>query len=130
MADLTELESSQSVKVVGSEQNATETNYTSVTDNNETKTHDVFDNGWLTSTISISSGATAELKVGGSVLTGRKGVFMQALDKNIKWGHSSGTTPFNAFKNQFFSLPIGDGTTIFLKNEGGSSADISIGELA
>jgi len=130
MADITEKNASGSTKIVGSDLDGNESNFTEVTANNELKNHDVFDNGWLSTTLNIAAGSTVELKIGGSVLADRKGIFLQAKDKNITWGHSNAVTPFSAFKDQFFSLPIGDGSPVWITNNGATAANVVIGELA
>ena len=130
MADITDLQRSDVVRLVGAGADGSEQNPIGSTANREILAHDVFDNGWTTSEIIVASGATAELKVGGSVLANRKGVFFQSKSTSVSWGHSISILPFDCFKNQFFSLPIGDGTTVYFKNNGGSDATIAIGELA
>lgn len=130
MADISELQRTDAVRLVGANTDGSEQTPIGSTSNREILSHDVFDNGWITSTISIAAGATAELKVGASALVNRKGIFLQAKDKGITFGHSITVLPFDAFKNQFFSLPIGDGTSVFIKNNGSASVDVAIGELA
>jgi hypothetical protein len=130
MADLSEIERSEIVRITGSSSDGTEQTPIGSTSYGEIFTHDVFDNGWTSLLISIAAGATAEIKVGVSKLANRKGIFLQAKGKDVTFGHSASVLPFDAFKNQFFSLPIGDGTSVFLKNNGASSVDVAVGELA
>lgn len=88
--------------------------------------------GGVAKTLTVAAGATAELKVGASVLTEREYVTFEALDTGVKWGFldGAGNQPTDAFKSQFFMLPLGDGTSIWFLNTGGSPANIAIGEIA
>jgi len=130
MADLTGIESSQSVKLVGSDINGGETTPLASTSNQELKSFDVADNGGLDSVITIAAAAVVELKVGGSVKAVRKYVQIQAKGKDVTWGFTVGTQSFDAFKSQFFILPIGSGTSVYIKNNGASPVDVAIAEIS
>lgn len=96
---------------------------------NELKTFDVADHGGVDTVLTIAAGAVVELKVGGSSLVDRKYIQIEALDKGLKWGFSNVTQSFNAFKSQFFILPMGAGTSVWLNNTTGASIDVAIAEI-
>ena len=77
--------------------------------------------------IEISLTTTAiEAKVGGTAKTDRSYVFIQALDKDVKWGFDSNCR-FDAFKNQIISIPASENCSIFIKMDSGTG-DVVVGE--
>jgi hypothetical protein len=126
MADIGETQQSEVVRIA----NPDESNLVEVSSNSEVRSVDTANNGGVDSVLTISSGATVELKVGGSARTDRKYVQIQALGTDVKWGYTISTQSFDAFKSQFFILPIGDGTTVYIKNNGGSDVDVAIAEIS
>jgi len=126
MADIAEAKQSEVIRIA----NPTEDNFVEVSINSELKAVDTANNGGLDTVVSITAASVVELKVGGTVKTARKYVQIQALGKNVKWGFTAGTQSFDAFKSQFFILPIGAGTTVYLKNNGTTSVDVAIAELS
>lgn len=91
---------------------------------------DTADRGGIDDTINIAAGAVVELKVGSLPKQYRKYIQIQAKDKDITWGFGSLSQNFDAFKNQFFILPFGENTSIYLKNNGGSPAAVAIAEIS
>jgi hypothetical protein len=128
--DLSQIQASASTKLVGSSTDGTEQTPVQSSSDGKLHTVDVASGGGLDSTLTIAAGVTVELKVGVGVLTNRKYVQIQAKDNGIKWGFSSGTQNFDAFKAQFFILPFGPGTSVFLKNTGTVNAQVAIAEVA
>jgi len=74
----------------------------------------------LSATLSLTT-TPQEGKVGGSTMTNRKYVEMQALDSNVKWGYNT-ACPFDLFKNQFFSLPAGENCKVYFKMSVGTGS--------
>lgn len=73
-----------------------------------------------------------EVKVGGSPLTKRKMVHIEAKDNSIYWGYSNSVTTSNGtriFKDQTVFLPVGPDITIYLVADGASKS-ARIAELA
>ena len=124
MADLDEKFSSQAVKVVGADTDGLETNYVKSNTIGEIATNDTPQQG--VSTVLTLTTTAQELKVGGSALTNRKLIEMQALDKNVKWSYNI-NCDFDLFKNQFFALPCGENCTLYLKASTGT-ADVAVSE--
>jgi len=79
--------------------------------------------------LTITAGAVEILKVGIGPLSDREFVLIEAQSKDIKFGFDPLVQPFNCFKNQFFILPFGENVTIYFKNNGSTSATVSIGEV-
>lgn len=125
MADLTELQAAQSVKVVGSSSSGAESTPVNSTDLGELQTVDVPNQTGLSTTLALTTTAV-EGKVGASTMTNRKYIEMQALDTGVKWGYDT-TCPFDLFKNQFFSLPAGTNCKVYFKMSSGTGS-IAIGE--
>lgn len=124
MPDLTQIESSQSVKVAG----GNEESYASVSPNNDLFTRDILNVSALDSVINLTTSPT-ELKVGISNLSERKYVIMEALSNNVKWGFSSGTQSFDLFKSQLLMVPTGASISIWARMSSGTG-QIAFGELS
>jgi len=128
MGDLTELESSGSTKIVGSDLDGNETNSIGASSNKEIFIRDTHDNGGLDTVINLTT-TPSEGKVDVARKTLRKYVLMQALDTNIVWGFTNTTQSFDLFKNQLIMVPVGENTEIWFKMKSGTG-DIAFGELS
>ena len=120
MADIGDEQQSEVTRISG----ANEENIVSVNNILEFSVNDTPQQG-LSATLTLTTTAQ-ELKVGAVALVNRKLIEMQALDKNIKWGYNT-NCDFDLFKNQFFSLPCGEGCTLYLKTSVGT-ANIAVSE--
>ena len=116
--DLLERNATEPIRVVGSEADGTERDPIGSSEYRELFTYDVANNGGEDTTLIFDPAEVIELKVGASVKTSRKYIQIQALSRDIKWGFSPTTQNFDAFKNQFFILPFGPNTSIYLKYVG------------
>lgn len=125
MPDINDIEAAQTVKIVGSSSDGTEQTPVESSGLAELKTTDRINQQGEDIVISVTTTAV-EAKVGGSAKTDRTYVFLQALDKNIKWGFDSNCR-FDAFKNQLIAIPASDNCTIFIKSDSGTR-DIVVGE--
>ena len=95
MADLSEKDSSQAVKVVGSDSSGAETNYIGVDGNGKLKTNDIISTQGLQLTITVGTSAV-EVKVGANRLVDRVAVSVDnTSNSTIYWGYDSGTTTTN-----------------------------------
>lgn len=128
MGDLTELESSGSTKLIGSDASGNETTPISSTDDGEIKSSDTTLNAGLDVVLNLVAGTPQLLKVGASVKLDRKYITMEALDTNVVWGFTNSTQSFDLFKSQFFILPFGSDTSIWFDVKSGTG-DVAIGEI-
>jgi len=115
MADISESQQSEVVRISGKEEN----NLSEVNTLGELATNDTPQQG-LSGVLNLTTTAQ-ELKVGASALVNRKTIEMQALDKNVTWGYNT-NCEFDLFKNQFFALPAGENCTLYLKASTGTAA--------
>jgi len=77
----------------------------------------------------LTATTTAQVaKVGGSNLSNRKYVFIQAKGSNVKWGFSSACL-FDAFKDQLIWIPASEYIDVYIKRTSGT-ASVIIGEGA
>ena len=113
MADLTDLQAAQTVKVVGTDSSGVETNAVGATTLGDLQAADVPNQTGLSTTLNLTTTAI-EGKVGGTTMTNRKYIEMQALSTNVKWGYTT-TCDFDLFKNQFFALPAGFNCKVYFK---------------
>lgn len=125
MSDLTNIESAEQTKIVGQSTNGTETNPVGATSLNDLQTADVPNQLGLNTVLNLTT-TPVEGKVGATALANRKIVEMQGLTTNVKWGYDT-TCPFDLFKSQFFSLPMGFNCKIYFKVSTGTGS-VAFGE--
>lgn len=129
MADLDELQATETVKITGVDPTGLETNPVCSSGNGELFTDDTTRATGTDTTVTLGAGASQEAKIGASAKTDRKYITLQPLDRSFRWGHTAGSQPYKIFKNQLIILPYGPNTPIYIKNEGASSGDIVVGEV-
>ena len=115
MADLTEIQSSQSVKIAGANPSTgVEDNYMEVDTLGNAKVVDGLKNGGVHGNLVLTTGGTAyEAKVGGARLTNRKSLVITAID-NIYWGLDNTVTTSSGtplMKNQQIVFAIDPNST-------------------
>lgn len=128
MADLTGIESSQSVKIVGQDSIGAETTPVKASANQDLGVSDVLDNGGLDAIIPLTT-TPVEGVVGLSAKADRKYFIMEGLSTNIKWGFSNTTQSFDIFKSQIIMIPCGPNTQIWFKMTAGTGS-VAIGEVS
>lgn len=132
MADLSDIQSAQSVKIIGSDVTGLETTPVKATTSGELRTDDIVDGGGVQGNISVSTTAIA-VRVGGSNLADRKRLsFWNNGTATLYWGYTAGVTSTNGFpimRNQFVSDSWGPNTTIYIIAVSGSH-DVRVNEAA
>jgi hypothetical protein len=132
MADLTELQSSQSVKVIGANASLVETYPQNVSANLDAFTVDRVNTSGVYSSLTVGTTAV-ELKVGASPLTERKLVTLDnTSNTTIYWAYSNALTTTTyagrIFKDQQASWPVGPSVSIWLiAGSAGNTVRISEG---
>jgi hypothetical protein len=125
MADLSDLNSAQNTKLTGQDNSGVETYPIKSYSNNELAVSDIPNQTGVNATLNLTTTAV-EGKVGANALVNRKYVEMLALTTNVKWGYDS-TCPFELYKSQFFSLPMGENCKVYFKASTGT-AQVVVGE--
>lgn len=117
MADLTDIQAAQSVKLIGSDLTGAEGTPAKVSANQDLYVSDVSNNGGVEGALTVGTSAV-EVKVGGSALANRK---LVTLSNNsaatIYWGYTSGvttTTGTPLLKGQERGWECGPGTSIWV----------------
>lgn len=128
MADLTGIEASQSVKVVGQDATGAETYPVKASSNLELGVADVLNNGGADTILNLTT-TPIQGMVGPSPRAERKYFIMEALTNNVKWGFSSTTQSFDLFKSQIIMIPVGPTTEIWFKVTAGTG-QVAIGEVS
>jgi hypothetical protein len=117
MADLTELQSAGTTKIVGSDSTGAETNAVNATPNGDLNVNDGLSVGGVTGNLNlVTSGTTYEAKVGGSRLTNRKSLIINAFDSDMFWGYANSVTTstgFPIFKGQTITFSIDANSSTF-----------------
>jgi len=118
MADLDNLQASQSVKIAGADSSGNETTFVNATTSGEIRASDVLNLG-TGGQSQLNVGTTAvEVKVGASRLTNRKLVTLYNNSNSILyWGYSNTVTTASGthiVKGQFISWEAGDAQSIFV----------------
>ncbi len=132
MADLTEIQAADSVKIIGSDAAGVETTPVASTANGDLKTADISDNGGLNGSVTVGTSAV-EAKVAVSTLSNRK-VLTISHNGNGKlyWGLSNSVTTSNGtqiFKNTMATFDVGPNTHIWLISDLAGN-DVRIAEFA
>jgi hypothetical protein len=117
MADLNQLESSQTIKIAGANSSGVENNFVNASSNGDLKTANVSNNGGVQAALNVGTSAV-EVKVGASPYTERKSVTVFNNSNNtIYWGYTNAVTTSSGtpiFKNQQVEWAVGTGTSIWL----------------
>ena len=132
MADLDNLQASQSVKIAGADSSGNETTFVKSTLTGDLQVADLINVGTgVQATLTVGTSAV-EIKVGASKLTNRKNVTL-FNDSNVTmyWGYTNAVTTSTGtpiFKNQFVSWDAGDQQSIFIiAGSGGNGSRITEG---
>jgi len=116
MADLSELNSSQAVKIAGADSTGLENNFVGASANQDLFTANVFQGSNACAAINVGL-SLVEAKVGASRLANRKGVtIFHNGNGNLFYGCSGLTisTGTPIFKNTSVSIPCGPNAAVFL----------------
>lgn len=117
MADLSDIQAGQTVKIVGSNSTGVEQTPVNSTANGDMNTADILNNGGVNGIIAVSTTAVA-VRVGASNLANRKRLtFMNNGTATLFWGYDSGVSTSNGFpifRNQPVSDAWGPNTTIWI----------------
>jgi hypothetical protein len=132
MADISDINSAQPVKVIGSDATGVEQTPVASTPNGDLQTTDILLGPGVQGVLTVGTTAV-ELKVGGSVLANRKLATVSNTSNNvIYWGYTNAVTTANGtpiVKNQQDNWDISDSGTIFLI-AGSAGNDVRITESA
>lgn len=118
MADLDNLQASQSVKIAGADSSGNETSFVNATSTGELCTSDIINTGTGVQSTLVVGTSAVEVKVGASNLVSRKNVTLfNSSNADIYWGYTntvSISTGTIIFKNQFISWEVGDQQSIYV----------------
>lgn len=123
--DVSDIQAASPMKIVGSTADGTETTPVGSTTLGDLQAVDVPNQTGLNTIINLTTSAV-EGKVGATTMANRKYIEMQAITNNVKWGYSS-LCPFDLFKSQFFSLPMGTNCKVYFKASTGT-AQVALAE--
>jgi len=129
MGDLGEEQSSDTLKLIGSNQDGSETNFAGVSSTQEVYIRDTHDNGGLDTILTLDDVTPVEGMVSTAKKANRKYVIMEALSTGVKWGFSNSTQSFDLFKSQLIMVPIGENTEIWFIMSSGTGS-VAFGELS
>lgn len=133
MADLDNLQASQSVKIAGADSSGNETTFVKATDSGDIQSADLVNVGTGVQSALTVGITSVEIKVGASPLANRKLLTLyNNSNVTIYWGYTSGVTVASGtpiFKSQFITWAVGDQQSIFVI-AGAASNDTRITEGA
>lgn len=131
MSDLSDIQSAQSIKIIGSGSTGSESTPVNATNNGDLTVIDFLNNSGTQAAITV--GITAiEARVGGSNLSNRKYICIQAKDTGVFFGVTNTVTISSGteiFKDQTLFIPAGPNTTIWLIASG-AGKNVRIAEFA
>jgi hypothetical protein len=132
MADLSDIQAAESVKIIGSDSTGLETNPVNSSANGELNTSDISNNGGVNGAITVGTSAV-EAKVGASILSNRKALtILLTSNGKLYYGLTSGVTTANGtqiFKNSLAAFKCGPGTSIWLISDT-AAQNVRITEMA
>lgn len=128
MADLTELTSSVTVKIVGSNSSGVEQTPVNSTTLGDLNVIEVMNNSAVAASISVSTTAV-EMKVGGTTLANRKMIILEAQAAGYTWGFTNILQPFTLPNGSPVSFQLGPNITIWVKKASGTST-VSVAEIS
>lgn len=126
MADLTDLEAAQTVKITGAT-NSGETSFVN-SFNSQLQSADLINTTSTQTTLSVSTTAQ-ECKVGGSTLANRKLLLIQVQGSGFVYGFSSGSQPFDLPNGSTLSLALGPNISVWVRKASGT-ANVAVAELS
>lgn len=106
--------------------NDAETNFVEINSDKDMQVTDSPNSGGVDKVFNLTTTAQ-EVRVGASPKTNRKYIYLEALDRNIKWGFNTDCN-FSLKRGSFFILPVGQNTTVYAKTSSGT-ADMVGAEL-
>lgn len=123
MADVSDINAAQSVKIIGADATGVESTPVTSTATGNLNVADVSNNGGVQGALSVTTSAV-EAKVGGSPLANRKTLTIHNNGTGtLYWGYSNSVTSSTGtpiFKDQLVVFDIGTGTSVFLIASSGS----------
>lgn len=128
MADLSDVQAADTVKIVGSDASGVEQTPVQATTKGELVTSDVLNTASSAALKTITTTASAA-NVSGSNLSGRKLLIIQAQTGNIVWGFSAGLQPFTLASGASLYLSVGENVTVYLRRTTGSGS-VAVAELS
>lgn len=126
--DLSDIEGTNTSKLVGSDSVGEEETPIGSTSDRELFIRDTHNNGGLDIIIALTT-TPSEGKVGLAPKANRKYVVFEALDTGVTWGFSNSSQSFDLFKSQLIMLPIGENTEVWFKMRNGNGA-VAFGEIS
>jgi hypothetical protein len=118
MADLTDNQAAQTIKIVGADSAGVEQTPVASSSSGELKTQDILNLGTGTQAALTVGTSAVEVKVGGSPLSNRKLVTLyNNSNTTIYWGFTSGVTTSTGtpiFKNQLYTWIAGSSQSIYV----------------
>lgn len=132
MADITDIQAAQTIKIVGSDSNGLEQTPIKSSGNGDLNSSDIVDTSGIYGTLVVGS-SPVEIKVGGSPLSYRKLITLDnTSNTTIYWGYnnsiSTSTFAGRIFKDQQASWAIGPNVSIWVvASSPGNNTHISEG---
>lgn len=128
MADLTNLEAAETVKLVGASSTGVETNAVNASANGDLFVRDIVNTSVVQAAVTVATSAV-ECKVGGATLTNRKLLMIQVNAAGYSYGFASGSQPFAIANGTTLMLALGPSISVWLIKSSGSST-VAIAEFS
>lgn len=128
MADLNELTSSMSVKILGSSSTGVESTPVSSTANGDLNVIQYMNVSAVATALTVTTTAV-EMKVGGANLVYRKLIVIEAQAAGYTWGISSGSQPFSLPNGTALTLQLGPNISIWVKKASGTGT-VAVAEFS
>lgn len=128
MADLSDKEAAQTIKIAGSDASGLETNFVKASDNGDLSTSDIINVAAQNRVMTITTSPVEALGAGVG-LSSRKLLVIQAQTANIKYGFTVGSQPFTLANGASLYLSVGPDIHVYLVRTTGSGP-VAVAELS
>lgn len=128
MADLTDLQSAQTVKIAGSDSSGIEQGYVNQF-NSQIQSADILNGTTVQTTLSVTNTAQ-QCKVGASNLANRKMLIIQAQGTNLTYGFASGSQPFNLPNGTTLALSLGPNISLWVRRTSAAAVNVAVSEIS
>ncbi len=131
MADLSDLQAAQTIKIAGSSSTGVESTYVGSTLTGEIKAADILNVSVAQAILVVNAtGSPVEVKAGASRLTNRKSVMIQAQGTNVVYGFDALSQPFLLANGATIVISLGDGVGVWIDRTSNGNVNVPIAEFA
>lgn len=129
MADLTNLQAAETIRIAGANSSGVETAFVNSTINGDLQTADIINTAASQLSINVTTSAVIANISGDSNLSNRKLLIVQCQTGNMTYGFTIESQPFTLPNGATLTLALGPNISVYLRRTSGSGT-VVVAELA